>query len=164
MTTRVRGGDGRSLAEVWAGSPEAYRGTTSAGFPNSFGILGPNLAIGHNSAFLVIEAQLEYVMDALSMARREGWTRIEVRRDAQASYNRHVQEGLKTTVWNTGGCSSYYLDANGRNSVAFPWSTDRMKHLLSRFDVENYHVSDATASARPARPAKPTLVSREASR
>lgn len=141
MATRVRGADGRSLAEVWAGSPEAYRGTSTAGFPNAFGVLGPNLAIGHNSAFLVIEAQLDYIVDALRTAKKQGLSRIEVRRSAQAAYNRQVQKDLMGTVWNTGGCSSYYIDANGKNSVAFPWSTDRMRRMLRTFDAENYLVA-----------------------
>ena len=141
IAAQIRGADGRSLAEVWAGSPQAYRGTTIAGFPNAFMVLGPNLAIGHNSAFLVIEAQLDYIVDALCTARRERLTRIEVRRDAQAGYNRRVQRALAGTVWNTGGCSSYYLDANGKNSTTFPWSTARMQQILHRFDLENYHAA-----------------------
>ena len=32
----IRGRDGRTLAEVWDGSPEAYLGSTVAGFPNLF--------------------------------------------------------------------------------------------------------------------------------
>jgi cation diffusion facilitator CzcD-associated flavoprotein CzcO len=145
IAAHIRGSDGRTLAEVWAGSPEAYRGTTMAGFPNAFMVLGPNLAIGHNSAFLVIEAQLAYIVDALRTMRRRKLTRLEVRRDAQATYNRRVQRDLQGTVWNTGGCSSYYIDENGKNSIAFPWSTRRMQQLLTRFDLENYH---ATAPAR----------------
>ena len=141
MANLIRGTTGRSLAETWAGSPEAYRGTTIAGFPNSFGVLGPNLGIGHNSAFAVIEAQVQYIVDALCTARREGLTRIEVRRDAQASYNRRIQAALVGTVWNAGGCSSYYIDANGRNSIAFPWGVDHMRRMLNRFDLEHYHVS-----------------------
>ncbi|HMJ10252.1 MAG TPA: NAD(P)/FAD-dependent oxidoreductase, partial [Polyangiaceae bacterium] len=141
IAAHIRGAHGRTLAEVWSGSPEAYRGTTIAGFPNAFMVLGPNLAIGHNSAFIVIEAQLDYICDALTSLRREGVTRIEVRRDAQASYNRRVQRDLAGTVWNTGGCSSYYIDANGRNSIAFPWSTLRMRRILARFDIENYHAT-----------------------
>jgi cyclohexanone monooxygenase len=141
IAAHIRGASGRTLADVWAGSPQAYRGTTIAGFPNAFMVLGPNLAIGHNSAFIVIEAQLDYICDALCTLRREGVTRIEVRRDAQASYNRRVQRDLAGTVWNTGGCSSYYIDANGRNSIAFPWSTLRMRRILARFDIENYHAT-----------------------
>lgn len=140
IAAHIRGSHGRTLAEIWSGSPEAYVGTTIAGFPNAFMVLGPNLAIGHSSAFVVIEAQLNYIASALVRLRREGVTRFEVRRDAQAAYNRRVQRDLTSTVWNTGGCSSYYIDANGRNSVAFPWSTVRMRRILSRFDLENYHV------------------------
>jgi cation diffusion facilitator CzcD-associated flavoprotein CzcO len=134
----VRGVDGRSLAEVWAGSPRAYRGTTVAGFPNLFLILGPNLAIGHNSAFIVIEAQLDYTMGGLRAMRRQRAARLEVRAKIQDAYNTVVQRKLQGTVWNVGGCSSYYLDANGRNSTGFPWSTLKMRRLLGRFDTGSY--------------------------
>lgn len=140
IARHVRGVEGRTLAEIWQGSPEAYRGTTIAGFPNLFLILGPNLAIGHNSAFIVIEAQLDYALDALRTMRERELMRIEVRQSAQADYNRRVQNDLQGTVWNTGGCSSYYIDANGKNSIGFPWSTLEMRRLLATFDVENYHV------------------------
>lgn len=134
----VRGADGRSLAEVWAGSPQAYRGTTVAGFPNLFLILGPNLAIGHNSAFIVIEAQLNYTMGGLRALRGKRAGRLEVRAKVQDDYNAVVQRELQGTVWNVGGCSSYYLDANGRNSIGFPWSTLKMRRLLARFDAGSY--------------------------
>jgi cation diffusion facilitator CzcD-associated flavoprotein CzcO len=134
----IRGADGRSLAQVFAGSPQGYRGTTVAGFPNLFLVLGPNLAIGHNSAFVVIEAQLSYIASALRAMRQRKLARVEVRREVQASYNEKVQRDLQGTVWNTGGCSSYYLDANGRNSTGFPWSTLEMRRLLARFDLGSY--------------------------
>jgi cyclohexanone monooxygenase len=145
IAARIRGTDGRSLAEIWSGSPEAYRGTTITGFPNLFFVLGPNLAIGHNSAFIIIEAQLDYVLSALTAMRRLGLGRVEVRADAQEAYNAEVQRDLQGTVWNTGGCSSYYLDANGRNSIGFPWSTMRMRGLLREIDLGSYE----TEALRP---------------
>lgn len=138
ISALVHGADGRSLAEVWGGSPQAYRGTTIAGFPNLCLVLGPNLAIGHNSAFIIIEAQLDYVMSALRVMRHRKLARFEVRGDVQASYNAVVQRALRGTVWNAGGCSSYYIDANGRNSTGFPWSTLKMRNLLARFDPASY--------------------------
>ncbi|HEX6241980.1 MAG TPA: NAD(P)/FAD-dependent oxidoreductase [Polyangiales bacterium] len=147
IAAHIRGASGDSLAESWAGSPQAYRGTTIAGFPNAFMVLGPNLAIGHNSAFVVIEAQLAYIVSALKQLRDARITRMEVRRDAQATYNRRVQRDLTGTVWNTGGCASYYLDANGKNSVAFPWNAERMRRILARFDPENYHLYTGEAPA-----------------
>ena len=42
---------------VWDGSPQAHRGTTVAGFPNFFMLLGPNTGLGHTSVVFMIEAQ-----------------------------------------------------------------------------------------------------------
>ena len=47
------------MADVWSGSPQAYRGTAVAGFPNLFFLTGPNTGLGHNSLVFMIEAQLE---------------------------------------------------------------------------------------------------------
>lgn len=69
--------------------------------------------------------------------------RVEVTAEAQARYNEVVQAALVHTVWNTGGCSSYYLDENGHNGVGFPWSTLKMRRLLRRFDAERYALTPA---------------------
>jgi cation diffusion facilitator CzcD-associated flavoprotein CzcO len=47
---RVRARDGRSLADVWDGSPQAHMGAMVAGCPNLFFLVGPNTGLGHNSA------------------------------------------------------------------------------------------------------------------
>ena len=138
----------RSLSKIYAGSPEGYRGTTVTGFPNLFLVLGPNLAIGHNSAFVVIESQLAYIMSALRKMRKEKIARVEVLREVQSAYNVKVQRDLQGTVWNAGGCSSYYLDSNGRNSTGFPWSTLEMKRLLARFDIGSYATQSLKASTK----------------
>ncbi len=135
---------GQSLSQMWADGMQAYRGTTISGLPNAFMVLGPNLGIGHNSAFIVIEAQLNYIISTLRTMRERQLERIEVKADAQRSYNRKVQKDLQGTVWNTGGCSSYYLDKNGFNSVGFPWSTLKMQRLLKAFDADNYTLTPAT--------------------
>ena len=64
--------------------------------------------------------------------------------DSQRAYNRKVQKDLQGTVWNTGGCSSYYLDKNGFNSVGFPWSTLEMQRLLKDFDAGSYSLTPAS--------------------
>jgi cation diffusion facilitator CzcD-associated flavoprotein CzcO len=43
---RIRGRDGRTLAETWQGSPKAHLGVSVAGFPNLFFLLGPNTGLG----------------------------------------------------------------------------------------------------------------------
>ncbi|MFD6056619.1 flavin-containing monooxygenase [Rhodococcus wratislaviensis] len=145
--SRVFDGEGRSLDDHWKGSPQAYLGTTVAGFPNAFVLLGPALGTGHTSAFMILEAQLEYLIQAVTQARNNGWTRMEPRREVQDAFNARVQEALATTVYNAGGCQSYFLDVNGRNSFNWPWSTDRMRQRLGRFDESAYDVSREPASA-----------------
>jgi cation diffusion facilitator CzcD-associated flavoprotein CzcO len=135
---------GESLSQMWQDGMQAYRGTTIAGLPNAFMVLGPNLGIGHNSAFIVIEAQINYILSTLQTMREQQLSRVEVKADSQRSYNRKVQKDLQGTVWNTGGCSSYYLDKNGFNSVGFPWSTLEMQRLLKDFDAESYSLTPAT--------------------
>ncbi|WP_371113049.1 flavin-containing monooxygenase [Rhodococcus sp. JVH1] len=145
--SKVFDGDGRSLDDHWKGSPQAYLGTTVAGFPNAFVLLGPALGTGHTSAFMILEAQLDYLIQAVTAARSNGWTRMEPRREVQDAFNAQVQEALATTVYNAGGCQSYFLDVNGRNSFNWPWSTDRMRQRLGRFDEAAYDVSREPASA-----------------
>ncbi len=41
---------------------------------------------------------------------------------------------------NAGGCSSWYLDATGRNSAMWPTFTWRFRALTKRFDVEHYEL------------------------
>jgi cation diffusion facilitator CzcD-associated flavoprotein CzcO len=152
LSSRVHDAAGRSLADVWDGSPQAYLGTTVSGFPNLFLLLGPNLGTGHSSAFMILEAQLAYLADALAQVRRNGWASVDVRPEVQSAYNAQVQDALPRTVYNSGGCSSYYLDVNGRNSFVWPWSTGRMRARIRDFDVSEYTVREHTP-ARTARPA-----------
>ena len=54
---------------------------------------------------------------------------------------------MRRTVWNTGGCSSWYLDSHGRNTVLWPKSTFTFRRLLARFDPEAYDVQAAGSDA-----------------
>jgi cation diffusion facilitator CzcD-associated flavoprotein CzcO len=143
MAQRVRGTDGRSLAEVWDGSMQAHRGTTVAGFPNYFHLVGPNTGLGHTSIVYMIESQLNYVVDALGTMRREGAHSAEVDAAAQARYNAGVQRAMEGTVWTTGGCASWYLDSQGRNTTLWPGFTFRFRELTKAFDREHYALRTA---------------------
>ena len=155
FATRVHGRDGSTLDDRWQGSPQAYRGTTVSGFPNFFLLLGPNTGLGHNSVVLMAEAQIQYVMDALEAMDRAGVASVDVRADVQEAYNARIQHKLQRTVWNTGGCSSWYLDRHGRNSTIWPGFTWRYILQMQRFDAGAYSavaVGDSTGGAdvRPA--------------
>jgi cation diffusion facilitator CzcD-associated flavoprotein CzcO len=141
---RLRGADGRLLAEVWNGSPQAYVGTVISGFPNLFLLYGPNLNLGHSSIVYMLESQIHYVVQAIALLRRGDVKALDVRPAVQRAYNEDIAHRLSTTVWNAGGCASWYLDANGRNSTMWPDYTFRYRRRVERFDVADYDLEPAT--------------------
>lgn len=145
----VTGRDGRTLREKWdSDGMGAYNGTTFAGFPNFFMLAGPNTGIGHTSLVYMIEAQFPYVLQALQLMKERGIASVDVRPDVQASYNELLQRKLSPTVWNTGGCKSWYLDKNGYNSTIWPDYTFKFAKRLRRFDLESYYQELASTPER----------------
>ena len=149
ISEQVRGRDGRTLAETWGGSPNAYKGAAAAGFPNLFFLVGPNTGLGHNSIVFMIESQINYVAGALN-ALRGGAGYLEVRPEAQAAYNDHIDRMTEGTVWVSGGCSSYYIDARGRNSTIWPTFTWPFRQRTREFDAVAYAAGAPAAAPVPA--------------
>jgi cation diffusion facilitator CzcD-associated flavoprotein CzcO len=138
IADRVTGRDGLTLEETWNGSMQAYKGTTVAGFPNLFFLVGPNTGLGHTSIVFIIESQIAYVLDALRTMRRHGARTLEVREGAQAAYNAELDRMTEGTVWVSGGCTSYYIDRNGHNSALWPTYTWPFRRRTREFDVAAY--------------------------
>ena len=130
----VRGQDGRTLAEAWAGSPKAFLGTTVAGFPNLFLLLGPNTGGGSTSVILMIEAQVEYLLRVLAYMRAAGVAAVEPRPEAQRTYVAGVDARMRPTVWSAGGCASWYRDGTGRISAIWPGFATAYRRRARRFD------------------------------
>ena len=141
IAERVRGSDGRSLAEHWDGSLQAHRGTSVAGFPNLFLLLGPNTGLGHTSVVVMAEAQVGYITRALDYMRSERIATVEVRPEAQSAWNSDVQRRMRGTVWTAGGCRSWYLDRNGCNTTLWPDFTFRFREALRHFDPGEFRLA-----------------------
>jgi cation diffusion facilitator CzcD-associated flavoprotein CzcO len=140
IAERVRGRDGRTLAEHWDGTLSALRGTTVAGFPNLFFVLGPNTGLGHTSVVLMAEAQAGYIRQLLEHMDRTGVAAIEPRQDAQDAWNAEIQRKSAGTVWLNGGCNSWYIDRNGKNSTLWPDHTFKFFAAMKRFEPSEYRV------------------------
>ena len=136
----VRGAGGRELRDVWKDGMEAFLGSSIAGFPNLFTIVGPNTGLGHNSMIVIMEAQYRYVLDALALLRRRGARAIDVDREIQDAFNRDLSQRLGRTVWNS-GCASWYLDANGRNTTLWPGYTFAYRAATKRVREERYRLT-----------------------
>ncbi len=144
MALLVRGRDDKLLAETWHGNnAQAYLGTTVAGYPNMFLIIGPNTGLGHNSMVYMIESQIAYILDALHTMQRQQIQTVEVRPETQADYNTTIQNRLQGTVWNS-GCKSWYMNTEGRNTTLWPGFTFNFRRLTRHFDPIDYSLNAKT--------------------
>jgi cyclohexanone monooxygenase len=143
----VKGRDGRTLADVWAEHGMAsYKGTTTAGFPNLFQIVGANTGLGHSSMVFIIESQIAYILSALRQMREQQVVAVEPTQAAQDAWNADLQRRMKRTVWSTGGCASWYLDEHGRNTTLWPRATFTFRGQLRSFDLDQYVVTRASGT------------------
>ena len=138
MAKQVWNAEGRSLEEVWDGDMRALRGTTVAGFPNLCFVIGPNTGLGHNSMVHIIESQLSYIVDYIRTLGRTGAAALDAEQAAQDRWCAEVERRMGPTVWHTGGCKSWYLNAVGRNPTLWPGSTVRFRRLTRRVDAGEY--------------------------
>ncbi len=147
VAERVRNAQGVTLAQHWAETGmQAYLGTTVPGFPNFFMLAGPNTGIGHTSLVVMIEAQVTYIVDGLRQMDEAGAGAVEVRPSVLAEYTADIQQKASKTVWNTGGCASWYLDDHGRNTVLWPDHTYKFTKRTRRFDARSYEFTARKAS------------------
>ncbi|BBA97811.1 putative monooxygenase [Actinacidiphila reveromycinica] len=145
---RVVGADGRSLKEHWKDGMAALRGCTVDGFPNFLFIIGPNTGLGNSSMILMIESSLNYVADYMRTLERSGAAALDAKPAAVAAWNEEMQRRAARTVWNTGGCKSWYLDANGRNTTAWPGTTAEFRRATKQVKLSEYNL--LAPAGRPA--------------
>ncbi len=151
----ITGKNGRDLNAEWRDGAEAYLGTTVAGFPNMFMIVGPNTGLGHSSMVFMIEAQIQYVLDAVKQMRKGRWKLVDVRPEVQTAYNERLHARLQRTIW-ASGCKSWYRTKSGKNTTLWPGFTFEYRLRTRRFDAESYQCVPLDAAA--AKSAEPTTV------
>lgn len=141
VAKKIHSTDGRYLSDRWAEeSPQAYLGTTLYDLPNAFLMVGPNILV-YSSFIEIAEWQADYIVDAIRTMDSRGIRRFNLLKATSEEYNQRVQKNLAGTVFNSGGCKSYYLDSNGRNVASWPWTVPKLKRKLSEFDLISYQIS-----------------------
>lgn len=144
---KVFNSKGQRLSDLWKDtSPEAYLGTSMQDVPNAFLVLGPNVLV-YDSFIGLAEAQLDYIVDGLQKVKAQEIAALTIKPTVLRQHNERVQKHLKTTVFNSGGCQSYYLDANGRNFAAWPWSLETLRQRLKQLNLHDYDVSYASVKS-----------------
>lgn len=145
----VVGRDGVRLSEVWgADDARAYLGITSPGFPNLFFMYGPNTNLGHGGSFIYLaEAQITYIVDALSRMEREGITALECRQEVFDRYNADLDDAHARMVWTHEGMDTWYRNSRGRVVSTMPWRVVDYWTMTRSADLGDFHVRRAGQSA-----------------
>jgi cation diffusion facilitator CzcD-associated flavoprotein CzcO len=147
---RIAGRDGHTLEDAWSETPQAWHGLALPGFPNLFLIYGPNTFGGSGSAIYMIESQMRHVAAAVAELRRTGASSLEVREQAHAEFMDFLHQRQRRTVWATGGCSSWYVDDQGRDPTNWPGFTLEYRRRTARVRPGVYafeHAPRAVAAA-----------------
>jgi cation diffusion facilitator CzcD-associated flavoprotein CzcO len=126
---KITGRGGITLADAFG---QTYLGTVVPGFPNYFQLTGANTGLGHSSMLLMIESQLNLIADAIAQTEAAAAGPCEVRAEVAAAYNTTLQRKLPKTVWGS-GCSSWYLDREGRNLTLWPGFTFDFRRRTRHF-------------------------------
>lgn len=144
----VTGIGGRNLASEWSTGAYAYRSVAVSGYPNLYFTFGPNSGPGHSSALVYMEAQIEYIVAAISKLLQFGWKSLDVRPEVQDRYNEKIQQRLKATTWNS-GCQSWYLTEDGFNATMYPGFATQYVNHLKTLDLKDYKITAPHHSGNP---------------
>ena len=127
---QVRGRDGRLLADHWSEGMTAYATMLVAGFPNLFVLDGPNAALGHNSAFVMLEAQAELAATIIARMSIEAVDVVEATESAEREWTERVDAAATGSVW-LSGCRSWYVDErSGRLTLLWPGTATEFRDAL----------------------------------
>lgn len=140
----IAGRDGRKLADEWSEGAYAYKSVSVSGYPNLFFTFGPNSGPGHNSALVYMEAQIDYIVQAIGIVRSKDLLTLDVRQDRQDRFNDDIQQRLGKTTWNS-GCQSWYLTEDGKNTTMFPGFATQFARQLRTVELDDYSFTAASA-------------------
>ncbi len=112
--------------------------TTVTASVSVFVITGPNTGIGHTSALFIIESQLEYILHCLRRLEHSGTATVEVRADAEERYTDMIHREMERTVWQSGGCRSWYQSKSGHVIAMFPGFSFTYRRLAQRFRPQDH--------------------------
>lgn len=138
---QIIGVEGVDLESLWAKTPSAYLSVVMPYMPNFFMLNGPNGPVGNFSLIDIAELQWGYIAQLINVV-REG-TNADTRlflypsRQATEDFDATRVEAAKKTIWYTGGCQSWYLDAEGI-PASWPWNYSRFVEVMKKPDLNNY--------------------------
>jgi cation diffusion facilitator CzcD-associated flavoprotein CzcO len=141
----VVGRGGLALADAWREGAQAYKGVTTAGFPNLFMLYGPNT--NADSILTMIEYEADHVLRQIQRIEREDLAWIDVKPAAMAAWNEELQRELAAIAPWRAGCHDYYRAPSGRIVTQWPRSMPAMEGALASLDEPAYETAARTPAS-----------------
>ena len=137
----IIGIDGVDLESLWEKRPSAYLSIAMPNMPNFFMLNGPNGPVGNFSLIDIAELQWGYIAQLIEVV-REGtgdgkYQALYPSKQATEDFDTTRTEAAKKTIWYTGGCQSWYLDAEGV-PASWPWNYSRFVEVMQKPNLNNY--------------------------
>ena len=95
----IRGQGGLTLKEKWDDGPVNYLGLMVSDFPNFFIIQGPGSPSIFANVVSGTEQQIDWVADTIEYLRREDYSTIEAKPDAEAQWLTYCDDIVKDTLF-----------------------------------------------------------------
>ncbi|MEV6496283.1 flavin-containing monooxygenase [Streptomyces prunicolor] len=106
--------------------------------------------LGHSSVVLMLEAQINYVLQAVRRLAKGDIAWLEVWSAVQAGSNAALQRRIRTSVW-AQECDSWYRTAAGKNTIQWPGFTFEYAARTRRLDESDFHLEPVGARGLPLR-------------
>lgn len=88
---------------------------------NDFHQLGPNTATGHSSVILATENMVNYSLKFIKPVLKGEVRTWEVKESAEREWTNNIQKDLSGSVFQSGGCVSWYYQAGSKwNATVYP--------------------------------------------
>ena len=134
----VVGAAGKSLAEVMADNPQAYKGIAVPDFPNCFFAVGPNGLVLNVSYFVTAEKSVTTIVRLLKEMQSAGAGTIRVKPEVFEQYNTWMGERFGRFSWGSSDCHSYYRNAAGHAPFLFPGNFKEFRRLHDESGLHEY--------------------------
>jgi len=136
----IIGRNKRSLLKEWETTgPEAYYGITTSGYPNLLFMVGPNTGLGHNSIIHMMESQINYILDYLTLLEQgEKTSYLDLKSKVEEDFLKEHQAQFEGTVW-ASGCDSWYQNEEGKNTTLWAGLTVTYRKKTKRVNPDDYN-------------------------
>ncbi|MFT6407920.1 MAG: cation diffusion facilitator CzcD-associated flavoprotein CzcO [Arenicella sp.] len=126
----------RTIREAWSDGAQAYLGVSTSGFPNLHLLYGPNTNLGHTSIIIMLEAQVDYIIQAMGHLDRVTKQACDVKSEFEQNYNQELQARLSTMAFSKIE-NSWYKDGD---KVTNNWAGGTREYVkrLKKIDMEAY--------------------------